>query len=117
VAIGSKKMTKFLSSVSLVSSTALQYACALLLLVGMLPLPYSYYQVLRVIVCLASVFLAFKAIMQNETMLVAILLIIALIFNPVAPLYFKKDVWRIIDFVTAMVFVALGWKFMTKFKH
>ncbi len=110
-------MTRTTSIEAFARVSSLQYFCALLLLVGVASLPYGYYQFLRLIICLASAFLVYKSIRQKRPLSVAIFVVIALLFNPISPVYLKKDAWRVVDFVTAATFALLGWHSGRKSKN
>ena len=72
-------------------------AIAILNLVAVLPLPYIYYLILRPVVCLGLVYLLvrdWKSLNQNTK---AIVIVMAVLFNPFAALYLSKLVWVPID--------------------
>lgn len=79
---------------------------AALLLVALLPLPYGYYTFLRLIVTGWAVFLIwFEYQGRSELNGWAIgFALIAALFNPIVPVHLDREVWRIIDFVAAVVF-------------
>jgi hypothetical protein len=78
-----------------------------MLLVGVLPLPYGYYQFLRLIVCGFSGFLAWKdySIVGQLNAFSAMFGTISLLMNPIIPVYLSKDVWMVLDFARAGTFV------------
>lgn len=83
---------------------------AALLLVGLLPLPYGYYTFLRIIVCLSAAiaaYLAFKACNRMDAF-VATSVAVAIVFNPVIPVYLNKGLWSVIDVVAAIWFASLA---------
>lgn len=73
------------------------YGCAAMLFLGVAPLPYGYYTLLRLVTCgvfaFAS-FLAFKRAVPNLAWLYAL---VALIFNPIMKIYLSKGSWTLID--------------------
>ena len=75
-----------------------------LLLIALLPLPYFYYQLLRIVVIVAAAIYAYKFYKDNQMAKVITFGIIALIWNPIFPIYMDKSVWMILDIVGAVVF-------------
>ncbi len=64
---------------------------------------YSYYQILRWMVTICAGLFCFNCYNKNTTLFI-VFFIIAILFNPVVPIYLDKDVWRIIDIITAIIF-------------
>ncbi|MBR3287255.1 MAG: hypothetical protein IKI72_05500 [Bacteroidales bacterium] len=92
---------------------------AALLLLGTADLPIGYYTILRVVVCIASALIAIAYYSRNERINFGTVLfgIIALIFNPIAPVYLRdKGVWTIIDIISAASFIGAGiyWEIQNK---
>ena len=65
--------------------------------------PYAYYQILRWVVMVAGLVCAYQAHKENKTAWVWIMGIIAMVFNPIAPIYLNKGTWSIIDIVAAVL--------------
>ena len=85
-----------------------------MLLVALNPeLPYGYYQFMRVVVTIAAAYGAYVAFSHDRTSWVWILGIIAVLFNPIAPIHLDRETWIIPDIVAAIImFVASA-----KLKH
>ena len=81
---------------------------AFLVLIAIFPLPYSYYEVLRVAVCLGIVFIVLKEWKSIDTTTKTILAVIAILFNPFSPIYLSKMVWVVIDLVTGLYLLNLN---------
>ena len=81
---------------------------AVLLLIALLPLPYFYYQLLRIVVIVVAAIYAYKFYKDNQMAKVITFGIIALIWNPIFPIYMDKSVWMILDIVGAVVFYFGG---------
>ena len=79
--------------------------CGVLLLLG-IPTgwPYSYYQLLRIVICIASVLTAYKFYESKFTGWSIVFGAIALLFNPLFPVYLAKASWVSIDFISAILF-------------
>ena len=75
-----------------------------MLLIAILPLSYGYYTLLRWVVCLSAILSAwaFKELGKRSWLL--LMAIIALLFNPIAPVYLDKGTWVVIDFIVAILF-------------
>lgn len=90
---------------------AVVIAPAVLLVVAVLPLPYGYFQFLRIVVTAAAAFVAFvewERLGGWNTWVVGFVGL-ALLFNPVWPVHLNKGAWRLIDPASASVFVAYWW--------
>lgn len=86
---------------------------AVALVLGVLPLPYAYYPLLRIIVCIAAGFLVWKEYKLREASLSGFTFAfgaVAIIFNPIAPIYLTKFIWSFLDIVAAVVFVSHWWR-------
>lgn len=76
---------------------------AAFLLFALIPdLPYGYFQVLRWVVCLFAVYTASQYRAGALAMLFGL---IAILFNPLAPIHFEREVWMLIDLACAGVFL------------
>jgi uncharacterized membrane protein HdeD (DUF308 family) len=75
--------------------------------------PYAYYQLMRIVVCIAGVLGAYIAFKHKRSAWVWVLGVIAVLFNPLAPIHLDKESWVIPDLIAAiLMFVA-----STKLKH
>lgn len=75
-----------------------------LLLLALLPMPYGYYTLVRICIFLYSGFLAYKAWQEQIQLWVWIFGFIAVLFNPIIPIYLNRELWAVIDIVVAIVF-------------
>lgn len=66
---------------------------------------YSYYNLLRIIVFVASIYGIYKAIKIKKIGWIWIFGLICLIFNPIAKVELEKDYWIIIDTITGTFFI------------
>lgn len=90
---------------------------AIVVAIGALPLPYGYYALVRVVVCVASGLLAWATYNgeARHRLWVILLGALALLFNPIAPLHMGKQAWAVTDIATAAIlvlhlFYVRGWK-------
>ncbi len=63
----------------------------------------SFYQILRILVCGVSGYFSFKLWKGKHYNWAWVLGIIAILFNPVAPIGLDKDTWKQIDFFIAVI--------------
>lgn len=82
-----------------------------LLLLAIFPLPYGYYTLLRIVVCLTAGFLSWFSYKAGKTAWAWIMSFIALVFNPFIPILFGKEIWIVIDLVIAGIFGKFLFKF------
>jgi len=77
----------------------------ILLIIAIGDLDYSYYQILRIIITIFAVVFAlmFKALENMRLMF--IMIIIAILFNPILPIYLDKDIWVFLDLISSVVFL------------
>lgn len=66
--------------------------------------PYSYYVLLRWIVCAASIYVAYNASKDKRNGWAWVFGGIALLFNPIFPFYLDKSIWVLIDLGSAVFF-------------
>lgn len=78
-----------------------------LLLVAILPLSYGYYTFLRLAIFISGSFLAHKLHEQKQSGWAIGLAVIALLFNPIIPVYLTKETWILIDLISAGLFFYL----------
>ena len=77
--------------------------------------PYAYYQISRWIVCAVGVYSSYLAYQSNKISWAWIFGIIAVLFNPILPIYFTREVWQPVDVIVAGIFfVSLFAKFKNK---
>jgi FtsH-binding integral membrane protein len=90
---------------------------AIALLLGALGnFPFVYYQIMNWVVVGASLVTVQQAYQQNMTPLGWLFAVVAVIFNPLAPLYLRADVWQIADLTTAALFI-ISFFFITSKKQ
>lgn len=66
--------------------------------------PYFYYQILRWVITIVALYSAYSSYKTKNTKWTIIMGAVAVLFNPIAPIYFDKNTWQILDLVTAGVF-------------
>src|SRR5690625_6176042 len=82
---------------------------AVMLLVALLPLPYGYYALLRLVVCGTSAYGAHIFLKQDRTKWTVGLGLLGILFNPIIPNHRDGATWAVLVFVAAaVVFVFVG---------
>ena len=76
-----------------------------LLFAGAFNMPYGYYRLLRIIVTICSVLYCYQYFEQNKINMVYLFGFIAILFNPLIPIFFNKEIWMMIDIVVAGLFL------------
>lgn len=79
-----------------------------LLIVALADLPYGFYTFLRLVVCGVAVLGAVKAHANDRGGWTLVLAGIALLFNPVIPVYLDRGTWAILDVASAGIMGASG---------
>ena len=67
--------------------------------------PYGYYTLLRWITCIASILVAFQAFEKNTDWAKVVFIVIAILFNPLVPIYLSRSIWIPLDIITAVLFI------------
>ncbi len=83
----------------------LRIIAAIFLFVAIGSYPCSYYIILRIITCGVSVYGIWYAYRVRKFLWLWVFSAIAVLFNPIIPIYLKKDVWIGIDLAVIIVFL------------
>ena len=76
-----------------------------LLLIAVLPLPYGYYMLLRLIIPVCSIIVAVNAYKtQPDTIFLYVFIGMAILYNPLIPISLFKEIWIVINLITAGAF-------------
>lgn len=71
--------------------------------------PYGFYTFLRIVVCASAICLATQAYQLQKALWTWVLGGVAVLFNPVFPIYMQRAQWRWFDFLALVVFlISLG---------
>lgn len=82
------------------------YGAAALLALAVLPLPYGYYQLLRLVATGVFVWAAVIAFKRGRAGHGFGFAVLTLLFNPVLPVYLSKAIWMPIDLGAAVALVV-----------
>lgn len=77
-----------------------------MLIFAIIDLPYGYYIFLRIIICILSCFTAYVALVSDKKPWIWIFGVIAVLFNPIIPIYLDKEIWTVIDIIVAIIFAV-----------
>ena len=87
---------------------------AIAMLIGALwNFPFVYYQLMNWVVVGASLVTVEQAYQRKNATLAWLFALVAVVFNPLAPLYLRADVWHVAD-ITASVLFVISFFFITK---
>ncbi|UXS98925.1 DUF6804 family protein [Agrobacterium tumefaciens] len=88
---------------------------AVALVIAVLPLPYGYYGMLRLVIMAFAAFFAYIEYEQHKafTGWVFGFICVVLLFNPFIPVHLSRSSWFILDLIAAGAFAAY-WKFFDK---
>jgi len=68
--------------------------------------PYAYYTLLRWAICILAAIVAYRFYETKSTSWTVVFAVIAVLFNPIAPIILTKGIWVIIDLITAVLFIV-----------
>jgi len=80
------------------------FATGLLCLIAIADLPYGFYTLLRLVVCIVGSLLAMESYRQGRVGWA--FGFIALLFNPISKVSFEKEVWQVFDAIAGICFLA-----------
>jgi hypothetical protein len=83
--------------------TYLLIACALLL-IAVAPMPYGYYQFMRIVVTLVASINAFELYNKSKSVLFVVFVSIIILYNPIIPIHLNKETWMPINLITVVFF-------------
>lgn len=83
--------------------TIARVIAAALLFLALADLPYGYYTLLRLFVCAVGAYGAYLAYMAKQQGWTWTLGALAVLFNPIIPVYLEREIWAPIDVGVAVV--------------
>lgn len=87
------------------------YIAAIIIAVGVLPLPYGYYQIVRFVACFAFAVACYLSFDMQQKIAPFVLGFAALLFNPFMKIVLPKEVWAVIDLIAGIGLSVWTWKF------
>lgn len=88
------------------------YVClglAVALLLCLLPMPYGYYTLIRMVAMVIFAFLALIFFKRSKTVLGLVAVVLVLLFQPFAKEALGRDLWQVVDVVAAIALTILSW--------
>src|SRR5258708_950442 len=85
----------------------------MLILTSLFHFPYGYYRLLKIIITACGSYLAYLEFIRTQSLSLFVIAfaLIAILFNPVIPIYFSKSIWIGIDILSALIFIVHGYIF------
>ena len=80
---------------------------AIMLFLALAPWPYGYYQLLRFVVCCVGAYIAYLAYIRQKIWATWLFGFIAVLFNPLLPIYLSRELWQPIDIICGILFIAI----------
>lgn len=84
------------------------YGSSVLLLLALGNWPYGFYTFLRIAVCLTAAFGTVQALSMEKSGWGVALITIAILFNPIIPVYLAQATWAPIDVASAGILAVSG---------
>lgn len=84
---------------------ALAVLAAVALLGALGEWPYGYYRFLRLVICGAGAYTAFGVYERHRLRLAWLLGVVAMLFNPIVPMYLPRAVWETLEVACAVLFI------------
>ena len=82
--------------------TIIKIILSILFFLCLLPMPYSYYEVVRFIGMLGFILLAYFSNQQNQKIEVIIYISLALLFQQIMKVALGRTVWNIVDVIVGL---------------
>ena len=74
--------------------------------IGLLPMPYGYYFLSRLVVCICAIFFLSQLYKLKEGTSLFIFVGIAILYNPLFPIHLgDKSIWIVVNIITAIFFL------------
>jgi len=68
--------------------------------------PYGYYQLLRWVVMATAIFILYLSYKLSKKGWLWLMVVVSILFNPIIPIYLTKEIWAVIDFIVAILFLV-----------
>ena len=79
------------------------FILVLLLITANISAPYFYYQIVNLFTTISLIFLSYKSNLTNDKIFTYIFGFLALLFQPLIPIYFGKEGWVVLDYLTSLI--------------
>ena len=73
--------------------------------IGLLPMPYGYYNLSRTVVCVCSIYFAVQLLKKDDLVFVWVFGFLAILYNPIIPIHlYEKGIWIMVNIITGILF-------------
>lgn len=87
---------------------------AILLLLCLAPMPYGYYQLVRIVAMIAFAFMAYQYYEKENVPLAITFGGLALLFQPIIKVALGRTLWNIVDVIVAVLIIVLAYSDFNK---
>lgn len=91
----------------------LSVVASIMLFVAVMEMPYGYYTLMRIVVCITCVYGGLQAHAYGKENWLWILGALAVLFNPLIPIYLERGIWVPIDIISGIT-IFISSKSLTK---
>ena len=88
----------------------LKLLLAIFLLLCLTPMPYGYYQLVRIVAMIAFAIMAYQYYVKGNVPLAITFGGLALLFQPFIKVAFGRTIWNVVDVVVALSLIVLFFK-------
>lgn len=93
-------------------SLYISLGCAgLLVIATLLAPPYGFYRFMRIAICVVSLYYSYHFLQSSRPFLTFIFLILAILYNPIYPIYLTRTIWQPINLMSAAYFIFVAFHF------
>ena len=78
---------------------------AILLLFCLLPMPYGYYNLVRLVATVSFVWLAYNCYEEEQKNEIFIYVVLAFLFQPFVKIHFGRTIWNLVDVVVSAILI------------
>jgi hypothetical protein len=90
------------------------YISAVMLFLGVIPLPYGYYTLLRFVTTIVFIWAAYVSYNRGRKKITWLFCLVAILFNPFIIIHLPKELWSVVD-VVAGIFLLINKKHVQEF--
>ena len=94
--------------------TILNLLLAVLLLLCLAPMPYGYYQLVRIVATIAFAIMAYQYYEKENVSLAISFCGLALLFQPFIKVALGRTLWNIVDVIVAVLIIVLAYSDFNK---
>lgn len=81
---------------------------SVLLLIAIAPMPYGYYQFLRIAITIVAGIIAYSLFEKNQKKSLVAFVVIMILYNPILVIHLERAIWSPINIVTAVFFIVFA---------